>query len=198
MPVSVRINTVSPVCPRKNLGPCQRYHTVYGFCRSFHGRTQMNKIFLRCVVIRVHSLTDHVLSRINQCLSIENILKRMVLVFTRSLQWLHSTSRFVHGNTSGTIRGEIKHVLPYGPWRRPMLTRFVMNHGGLSQTITDWRSRMIRCLIREGVRGALLADLFLYSYGEEFVQNMLQDKKKMPCPSTIHVHVHVHIDISMS
>ena len=34
----------------------------------------------------------------------------------------------------------------------------------------------------------LLADLFLYSNEAEFVQKLLQDKKKnLPCPSTLHI-----------
>jgi hypothetical protein len=119
-----------PVDPRKNPGPCRRDHGAYGLSRSLYGWftdlrgcPQINKIFLCCVDIPAwSSVTGRVLSGINPwtirilpCSSIENTRTWMAQVFTRSLRWLHGTSRFIHGTNTidfrpGRSGKKIKHV----------------------------------------------------------------------------------------
>jgi hypothetical protein len=78
------------------------YTYVHKWKRSF---------FAESIYIAGQTVTDRVLSWINPCTihihpcwSIENIRTRMVPVFTRSLRWLHGTSRFIHGTNTVDFR----------------------------------------------------------------------------------------------
>jgi hypothetical protein len=107
-----------PVHPRSMPVWSRSVRSLPILTQLIHGRTRMstNKQDLSLlrrypwssVIGRVLSGINPCTIRIHPCSSIENTRTRMVPVFTRSLRWLHGTSRFIHENntvvfSSGTI-----------------------------------------------------------------------------------------------
>jgi hypothetical protein len=117
-----------PVHPRKDPSMpawSRSVRSLTVLTRLIHGRTRMSTNKQDLSLLRRYpwsSVIGHVLSRINPCTirihpcsSIENTRTRMVPVFTRSLRWLHGTSRFIHGTNMVDFRPgrsgkKMKHV----------------------------------------------------------------------------------------
>jgi hypothetical protein len=183
MTVSIRMNTVSTRIsserPRSMPAWSRSVRSLPVLKRLIHGRSRMSTNKQDLSLLRRYpwsSVTGRVLSRINPCTirihpssSIENTCTRMVLVFTRSLRSLLGTSRFIHGTNTVDFRPgrsgrKIKTCLIFCAHSRmvPDDARclhglYTVYHGPpriISRTITDWRSGMIRHLIRECVKGA--------------------------------------------
>jgi hypothetical protein len=129
MTVSIRMNTVStrtsPKRPRSMPVWSRSVRSLPVLTQLIHGRTRMSTNKQDLSLLRRYpwsSVTGRVLSGINPCTicfhpcsSVENIPTRMVPVFTRSLRWLHGTSRFIHVTNTldfrpGQSGRKIKHV----------------------------------------------------------------------------------------
>jgi hypothetical protein len=129
---------------------------VHRWSRSF-SPASMPRVHTVCCTGSIHR---------HLCSFIENICTLMAPVFTLSLRWLHGTSLLnteVHGTNMGDFHFvqddvEFKRLIFFFLTQTTKCLRTMSDaytfYDGLSRTITDWRSGMIRRLIRERGKGA--------------------------------------------